>query len=262
LELGHTADYLRLAEQEINRGARELSTGDTTVSGRSWKAALRATGAGLNAVDAVMEQRVSNAFCPVRPPGHHATTRRGMGFCIVNHIAIAARYAQRRWNLERVLIIDWDVHHGNGTQDIFYEDPSVFYFSTHQSPHYPGTGAARERGRGAGEGTTLNCPLAAGAGRAEIFAAFEEELAPAMEIFRPELILISAGFDSRIDDPLGDFLLSDADFTDLTALAANLARKHASGRLVSMLEGGYNLAGLASAALSHVRALQAAAPRP
>jgi acetoin utilization deacetylase AcuC-like enzyme len=258
LQLCHTPDYLHHAEHEIRAGARKLSTGDTTVSARSWEVALRASGSLLNAVDAVMEQRVHNAFCLVRPPGHHATASRGMGFCLFNHIAIAARYTQRRWNLERVLIIDWDVHHGNGTQDIFYEDPSVFYFSTHQAPHYPGTGAAQERGRGPGEGTTLNCPLPAGAGRAEIFAAFEDQLLPAMEIFRPEFVLLSAGFDSRIGDPLGDFCLQDQDFADLTGIIAKLAHQHAGGRFVSMLEGGYHLSGLASAAVAHLRALQAA----
>ncbi len=258
LRLCHTSDYLSLAEHHIRDGATELHTGDTAVSERSWEAALRATGCVLSAVDAVMSRTVQNAFCVVRPPGHHATPDRGMGFCIFNHVAIAARYAQRRWNIGRVLIVDWDVHHGNGTQDIFYDDGTVFYFSVHQAPHYPGTGAATEMGIGAGKGTTLNCPLPAGSTRAEIFPAFENKLRLAAQAFRPELILISAGFDSRIHDPLGDFQLHDADFADLTSIVGEIARKHAAGRIISVLEGGYNLSGLASAAVAHVQALQAA----
>ena len=180
-----------------------------------------------------------------------------MGFCIFNNIALAARHAQRRHGLERVLIVDWDVHHGNGTQDIFYEDGSVFFFSTHQHPWYPGTGRADETGAGAGKGTTMNCPLPAYTGREKIFACFEEKLLPAMEKFRPELVLISAGFDSREGDPLGHFLLKDEDFADLTRLVAGIAQRHAGGRIVSLLEGGYNLSGLASAAAAHVAALLA-----
>jgi acetoin utilization deacetylase AcuC-like enzyme len=178
-----------------------------------------------------------------------------MGFCLYNNIAVAARYAQRRYHAERVLIADWDVHHGNGTQDIFYEDGSVFFFSTHQSPWYPGTGSSSERGEGAGLNTTLNCPFPAGAGRVEILGAFEHHLVPAVESFRPDFILISAGFDSRINDPLGLFTLTDTDFADLTRLMMDLADQYCESRLVSVLEGGYNLDGLASAAESHVRQL-------
>ena len=255
LHLVHTPEYVALAEREIRSGSAQLSTGDTAVSRHSWEAALAAAGCGLAAVDAVLGGKVERAFCLVRPPGHHATADRGMGFCIFNNIALAARHAQRRHGVGKVLIVDWDVHHGNGTQDIFYEDGSVFFFSTHQSPWYPGTGAADETGRGAGKGTTLNCPLPAGSGRAAILPCFEEKLLPAMDAFRPELVLISAGFDSREADPLGQFLLTDSDFADLTKLVRSIADRHAGGRLISLLEGGYNLPGLASAAAAHVQAL-------
>jgi acetoin utilization deacetylase AcuC-like enzyme len=253
----HTRDYLDLARREIEGGATTLSTGDADVCPKSWSAAQYAVGGCLNAVDAVLDGRMKNAFCLVRPPGHHATASRGMGFCIFNNAALAARHAQAR-GVHRVLIVDWDVHHGNGTQDIFYEDPSVFYFSIHQWPLYPNTGAAEETGRGRGVGTTLNCPLPPGTGRAEVFAAFEKQLLPAAALFRPELILISAGFDSRIDDPLGAFTLTDDDFGDLTRLLITRANQHAAGRIVSMLEGGYSPAGLASATCAHVQALSEA----
>jgi acetoin utilization deacetylase AcuC-like enzyme len=174
-----------------------------------------------------------------------------MGFCVLNNIALAARHAQRRHDVGRVLIVDWDVHHGNGTQDIFYDDGTVFFFSTHQHPWYPGTGLVHETGTGAGRGTTLNCPLPAGSGHDEILTAFTDQLLPAMEKFRPELVFVSAGFDSRIDDPLGQFRLSDDDFGSLTRLVCGLAK----GRVISLLEGGYNLRGLASAATAHVGAL-------
>jgi acetoin utilization deacetylase AcuC-like enzyme len=255
LQLAHTAAYLRLAEKEILAGEPQLSTGDTSVCARSWDAARLAAGCALAAVDAVLEGEAGNAFCAVRPPGHHATADRGMGFCVLNNVALAARHAQRRHGIERVLIVDWDVHHGNGTQDIFYEDGSVFFFSTHQSPWYPGTGHAQETGQGKGKGMTLNVPLPAGSGRAEIFGAFERQLLPAMKQFRPEFILISAGFDSRAGDPLGDFLLTDADFTDLTSLVRGLAAEYAQDRVVSLLEGGYSLSGLSSAVNAHVRAM-------
>ena len=254
LLLCHTADYLRETRRAILDGSEALDA-DTRVCAESWDVASRAAGGVLNAVDAVVEGKVVNAFCVVRPPGHHACADRAMGFCIFNNVAIAARYAQRKHGLKRALIVDWDVHHGNGTQDIFYEDGSVFFFSTHQSPWYPGTGHAHETGAGAGVGTTLNCPLPAGSGRKEIFRAFRDKLVPAADAFRPDIVFISAGFDSRMEDPLGDFTLSDADFAELTEIVAGIARKHAGGRLISVLEGGYNLRGLAEAARAHVKAL-------
>ena len=255
VSLCHPLSYIRLVEREVMTGFHELSTGDTVISARSLDAALRATGAALNAVDAVCNKKAQNAFCIVRPPGHHATPFKGMGFCIFNNVAIAARYAQRKYGVSRVLIADWDVHHGNGTQDIFYSDGSVFFFSTHQHPWYPGTGAPDETGEGAGVGMTLNCPFPAGSGRREILGAFEQMLVPAAKKVKPELVLISAGFDSRIDDPLGNFLLTDADFADLTRVMLGIADQFAGGRLVSILEGGYSLTGLASAARAHVEAL-------
>jgi acetoin utilization deacetylase AcuC-like enzyme len=253
--LCHTPQYLATARRDIEAGRPYLSTGDTDITENSWDVALHAAGGALNAIDAVAAGRVRNAFCAVRPPGHHATASRGMGFCVFNNVAIAARYAQTRHGLGRVLIVDWDVHHGNGTQEIFYSDPSVFYFSTHQWPLYPGTGRADETGEGAGLGATMNFPFPAGSVRAEILAAVENSLAPAADRFRPDLILISAGFDSRAGDLLGRFTLGDADFGDLTRAVKGIADRHAGGRIVSVLEGGYNLDGLARAAAAHVGAL-------
>jgi acetoin utilization deacetylase AcuC-like enzyme len=256
----HTGSYIRTARRDIasverRHGVSGLSTGDTTVSAQSWDVALRAAGGVMNAVDAVFDGTARNAFCVIRPPGHHATPDRGMGFCIFNNIAIGARHAQKKHGIERVLIADWDVHHGNGTQDTFYHDGSVFFFSTHQHPWYPGTGPASETGEGKGKGTTLNCPLPAGAGREEIAGAFHTLLTPAAEKFKPDLVMISAGFDSRMGDPLGRFRLSDADFAELTRMCLEIANKHAGGRMVAVLEGGYSLPGLGSAASAHVAEL-------
>ena len=252
----HSREYLSNAKREIERGHRQLSTGDTDVSPRSWEVAIRAAGGVLNAVDRVFNNHAKNAFCAVRPPGHHATPTRGMGFCIVNNVAVAARYAQRKYGADRVLIVDWDVHHGNGTQDVFYSDDTVLFFSTHQHPWYPGTGMAEERGEGKGAGLTINRPLPAGSGRAEIYAAFREALLPATDRLKPDLILVSAGFDSRAGDPLGQFRLTDDDFAELTRVLMDAADEHCGGKLVSVLEGGYSLEGLSSAVTAHVRTLQ------
>jgi len=259
LEPCHTPRYLEIVRRDFAHGAYELSTGDTAIGPGSLEVALDAVGGVLNAVDAVLSGTARNAFCAVRPPGHHATPVRGMGFCIFNNVAIAARHAQQQYGIHRVLIADWDVHHGNGTQDIFYSDPSVLFFSTHQSPWYPGTGAAGETGDGAGLGTTMNCPFPAGSGHSEIVGAFLQRVIPAAKEFRPELVLLSAGFDSREGDPLGRFTLSDADFRELTQIVLEIADDHSDGRLVSVLEGGYSLSGLASAVEAHAAELVAAA---
>ncbi|MFM7249948.1 MAG: histone deacetylase [Planctomycetaceae bacterium] len=252
----HTAAYLGVVRQDVADGLAVLSTGDTAIGGAaSLRAATMAGGALLAAVDEVCAGRLDNAFAVVRPPGHHATPTRGMGFCFFNSVAVAARHAQARHGIERVLVVDWDVHHGNGTQDAFVEDPAVLFFDTHQSPLYPGTGAADEIGRGAGEGFTINCPFPAGAGRREILAAYRDRLLPAADAFRPGLVLVSAGFDSRRGDPLGRFTLDDADFAEMTRIVRAIAERHAGGRLVSTLEGGYALDGLAAAAAAHVAAL-------
>lgn len=255
LALVHTHRYIQLVEREVAQHRNQLSTGDTAINGHSAACARVAAGCALSAVDAVFSRQVRNAFCVVRPPGHHASAARGMGFCLFNTVAIAARHSQRAYGAGRVLIADWDVHHGNGTQDIFYEDGSVLFFSTHQSPWYPGTGARGETGSGAGAGRTVNCPLSAGSAGPDVLAAFRELLVPAAAAFHPDLILVSAGFDSRIGDPLGQFLLTDDDFRQLTRLLLELADRYCDGRLVSVLEGGYSLDGLARAAEAHVQTL-------
>ncbi len=254
--LAHSEQYLHIVERDFSAGASMLSTGDTNIAPASLEVALQAVGGVINAVESVLERKYQRAFCIVRPPGHHATRDRGMGFCIFNNVAIAARHAQQAYGVERVLIADWDVHHGNGTQDIFYSDGSVLFFSTHQSPWYPGTGAANETGEGQGRGLTINCPFPAGAGREEILGAFRSRLLPAADRFHPDLVLVSAGFDSRYGDPLGQFTLSDHDFADLTTLLREIADKHAGGRLLSVLEGGYSLDGLASSVVAHAAALR------
>lgn len=256
IALCHDRAYLESTLALIQKGAGELAGGDVSVCRESGEVALRAAGGVVDAVDTVLSGTAGNAFCAIRPPGHHARPAAAMGFCLFNNVAIAARHAQRNRGLERVAIVDWDVHHGNGTQEIFYEDSSVLFFSTHQRPWYPGTGAHSETGEGTGDGFTVNLPFPAGSGSREILGAFREQVIPKIHEFRPELILISAGFDSRVGDPLGDFRLTDEDFFEMTSLLCDMAARHCDGRLVSVLEGGYNLDGLGSAVKAHVSALQ------
>ena len=253
----HSPEYLKLVRSEIAAGRRALSTGDTEISPGSLDAALAAAGTVVSAVDAVMGGRARNAFCALRPPGHHASQARGMGFCVFNNIAIGARHAARRHGVGRILIADWDVHHGNGTQAVFWNDGSVLFFDTHQHPWYPGTGSPDETGEGKGRGLIVNRPFPAGSGCSEILGAFRTALVPAAERFRPELVMISAGFDSRAGDPLGQFTLTDADFADLTTIVLEIARQHARGRVVSVLEGGYARDGLARAVGAHLERLSA-----
>jgi acetoin utilization deacetylase AcuC-like enzyme len=253
----HDPRYLQKLEMACRRGDLTLDAEDTYLSRNSYTVALLSAGGAIAGVDAVVEGRADRAFCAIRPPGHHAGSAEGMGFCLLNNVAVAARHLQARHDIARVAIIDWDVHHGNGTQSIFAEDPSVFLFSIHEHPTflYPGTGRRWETGKGAGEGTTLNVPLSPGAGDEEYREAFVDLLAPAMERFRPGFILVSAGFDAHRDDPLADMQVTDEGFRFMSRFAADLADRYCGGRLVSVLEGGYELPMLAACVEIHIREL-------
>lgn len=250
LRVHDDAHWNLLLEQEPEDEPIPLDA-DTWISAGSLDATLRGSGAACFAVDQVLRGKADNAFCAVRPPGHHAEADRVMGFCLLNHVAVAARHARAEHGVERIAILDFDVHHGNGTQAIFEGDPDVLYISSHQSPHYPGTGQASETGCG----NVLNLPLAAGSGSAEFRNAWSDQAFPALGRFRPDLVLVSAGFDAHADDPLGDIQLQDSDYDWITAYIADLADSLCGGRLVSVLEGGYDLDSLASAASRHVERL-------
>ena len=240
----HRPAYVEVVQRTAQSGGGWLDP-DTYVSSASYAAAIRSAGGLLSAVEAVLESQVNNAFALVRPPGHHAVEGRAMGFCLFNNVAIAARHALHRYSLQRVLIVDFDLHHGNGTQEAFYEDPSVLYFSTHQYPYYPGTGHWQETGRGAGQGYTVNVPLPVGIGDDGFRQVFEQVLLPAARRYRPDLILASAGYDGHWADPLGMLLLSVSGFAWIGRTLTALAQELCAGRLVLTLEGGYNLDALA-----------------
>jgi acetoin utilization deacetylase AcuC-like enzyme len=252
--LCHSERYVEAIRRAIPSEGLTRVDMDTTASPGSWEAALRAIGAALHAVDCVARGEADNAFCAVRPPGHHAEQEKAMGFCLFDTVAIAARYAQKTHGMDRVAIVDWDVHHGNGTQAIFWSDPSVLYASTHQMPLFPGTGDPSETGAG----NIFNAPLSPGEGTAEFKEAFTEYILPALRTFTPDLILISAGFDAHHRDPLAEIGLEADDFAWATAELMEVADKSAGGRVVSLLEGGYDLKGLAASAAAHIRQLMAA----
>jgi len=255
----HERAYIHEVKTAAEEVARDMQKGgrrtrffaaDTYVSAKSYEAAIKAAGAALTAIDAIMNGQVDNAYCLVRPPGHHALPDEAMGFCLFNNVAIAAKYALDRYGFERVMIIDYDVHHGNGTQDIFYEDPRVLYFSTHQAPFYPGTGASHECGAGAGLGTTINVPLPATTGYETYEPVFRQVMAHAADRFDPQLILVSAGFDAHWHDPLGQMNISTAGFARLTEIIIQLAQQLCNGRLVLVQEGGYSLDAMAACVAS------------
>ena len=251
----HQPSYVAGLNQHVPTSGRVSLDPDTSMSPGSLSAAYLAAGGALAGVDAIMAKQVDYVFCTARPPGHHAEAGRAMGFCFFNNVAIAARYVQKQFGLTRVLIVDWDVHHGNGTQHSFEDDPSVLYFSTHQYPHYPGTGRATERGQGAGEGFTINVPMENGEGDEAYHAVFLKTLVPAADGFKPEFVIISAGFDAHRDDPLAGMGMTEAGYADLTGIVAGIAKRHAQNRILSCLEGGYDLTALASSVDSHIKAL-------
>jgi acetoin utilization deacetylase AcuC-like enzyme len=255
----HTRDHVERVRRAVQQAAaREEIVAldeDTRVSAASWDAALGSLGAALTAAEAVATGQVRNAFVAARPPGHHATPDRAMGFCLFNSVAATARWLQARGHAERVLIVDWDVHHGNGTQDIFWRDSSVFFLSLQLYPHWPGTGGAEEKGAGEGEGTTLNVPLEAGTGGVEYRELFEAALDRALSGFSPDFVLVSSGFDALAGDPLGGLSLEPADFHELTRALMTRAEEECDGRVVALLEGGYDPKRTGLAAVAVIRAL-------
>jgi len=261
LALIHHESYIEKVESKCreagDQNSQPLDGGDTWVVGDSFRAARLSAGAGIAAVDRVIGSGTSaRCFISMRPPGHHALPGKAMGFCLFGNVALAAQYARTRYGVERVLIVDWDVHHGNGTQEIFYKDPNVLFFSIHESPLWPFSGAANETGAGKGEGYTMNFPVPRGSELSIYEKAFRKVLIPRADAFHPDLILVSAGFDAHRQDPLGGICLNSGDFGILTRVLMDLSAKHCDGRILSFLEGGYHLEALARSVESHLRAME------
>jgi acetoin utilization deacetylase AcuC-like enzyme len=252
IALAHPMEYIEEIRDACPTVGMVRIDADTSMSPGSFAAATRAVGAATSAVDEVLAGKADNAFCAVRPPGHHAETVRPMGFCLFNSVAIAARHAQKQHGVDRVAIVDFDVHHGNGSQEIFWDDPTVMYCSTHEMPLYPGTGAVSERGE---HNTIVNAPLRAGDGGEQFRAAFNSVILPRLDGFKPDLVIVSAGFDAHTRDPLANLNLVEADFAWITAKLMDAAGRHCDGRVVSVLEGGYDLQGLAQSVAAHVLTL-------
>ena len=254
LERVHGGNYIDHVKMFVDAGGDRIES-DTAVSAKSYEVALKAAGTSCDAVDQVLMGKHKTAMCLIRPPGHHALPKDAMGFCLFNNVSVAAHHARAKHGLGKVLIIDWDVHHGNGTQDIFYEDGNVFFFSAHRFPFYPGSGRQSETGQGAGLGTKFNLPVAFGTGRKDYLSAFESMLTKCADKCKPEFVLISAGFDAHHKDPIGSLGLETEDFGTLTKLVLQVANTYSKGRCVSLLEGGYNVDALAECVELHLREL-------
>jgi len=251
----HDRDYHDWVKQVCEGGGGLLDLGDTPVSTRSYDAALASVDAALTAADAIMAGRIDNAFSAMRPPGHHALPSQAMGFCIFGNLAILVRYLQKKHGVGRIAIVDFDVHHGNGTQHVFWRDPDVFFASLHQFPLFPGSGAAHEQGDGPGMGATLNVPISPGTSEEDYLAAFEANVLPAVDDFRPEFLIVSAGFDGHVADPIAQLCLTEEGYAGMTRDLKKLADHSCRGRLISSLEGGYNLQALERSVAAHVQAL-------
>ena len=258
----HAPDYIKRVEAACIAGHRFLDSRDVSISSLSYAVARLVVGGMLEVADQIINRNIRNGFVLARPPGHHAEHNQAMGFCLFNHVAIVAKYLQQEYQLDKILILDWDVHHGNGTQHTFEADPSVLYISTHQYPFYPGTGARSETGIGKGQGTILNCPMLAGAADEDYEQAFKEEILPKIDTFKPEAIIISAGFDAHADDPLGDINLSTEFFAWMTLRMMEKADQYCDQRIISMLEGGYSLKALPLCIGQHLATLVAGGTAP